>query len=329
MTTREEPLTSLPIPILKVLAEFENGNNGEEEDDVKREDGEDEVDHNGYIKSDFLKIPITVSAAKTEKEQPTDESFKQTDENEVAKPSQNSTKKTGGKPLPEKEIDIVQVPNFPEPGPKYDTPSPRRPHHREGSCCGYRENNPPCHHFCNQGIVIGVETIFLIAVATVKMLSPCCPYDETNARNHHNESQDHCYDGDPTREYTSGNHHHHQQDGCCENQDYNYNYNCKQDVDDDDVYDDAKSVEELLEEYLEDIDEKTERIHDILDDYAAMDLFISVHGFQPEEVHVTAKDASSLSRETTSTVRLCGYESVTSRRVTRSQRSLMSPGPQQ
>lgn len=45
---------------------FENGNNGEEEDDVKREDDEDEVDHNGYIKSDFLKIPITVSAAKTE-----------------------------------------------------------------------------------------------------------------------------------------------------------------------------------------------------------------------------------------------------------------------
>lgn len=46
--------------------EFENGNNGEEEDDFKREDGEDEVDHNGYTKSDFLKIPITVSAAKTE-----------------------------------------------------------------------------------------------------------------------------------------------------------------------------------------------------------------------------------------------------------------------
>lgn len=46
--------------------EFENENNGEEEDDVKREDGEDEVDHNGYTKSDFLKIPITVSATKTE-----------------------------------------------------------------------------------------------------------------------------------------------------------------------------------------------------------------------------------------------------------------------
>lgn len=46
--------------------EFENGNNGEEEDDVKREDDEDEVDHNGYIKSDFLKIPITVSAPKPE-----------------------------------------------------------------------------------------------------------------------------------------------------------------------------------------------------------------------------------------------------------------------
>lgn len=46
--------------------EFENENNGEEEDDVKREDGEDEVDHNGYTKSDFLKIPITVSAPKTE-----------------------------------------------------------------------------------------------------------------------------------------------------------------------------------------------------------------------------------------------------------------------
>lgn len=46
--------------------EFENENNGEEEDDVKSEDGEDEVDHNGYTKSDFLKIPITVSAPKTE-----------------------------------------------------------------------------------------------------------------------------------------------------------------------------------------------------------------------------------------------------------------------
>lgn len=44
--------------------EFENENNGEEEDDVKREDGEDEVA--GYTKSDFLKIPITVSAPKTE-----------------------------------------------------------------------------------------------------------------------------------------------------------------------------------------------------------------------------------------------------------------------
>lgn len=44
--------------------EFENGNNGEEEDGVKREDGEDKVA--GYTKSDFLKIPITVSAAKTE-----------------------------------------------------------------------------------------------------------------------------------------------------------------------------------------------------------------------------------------------------------------------
>lgn len=29
---------------------------------------------------------------------------------EVAKPSQNNAKKTGGEPLPEKEIDIVQVP---------------------------------------------------------------------------------------------------------------------------------------------------------------------------------------------------------------------------
>lgn len=29
---------------------------------------------------------------------------------EVAKPSQNSTKKTGDEPLPEKEIDIVKVP---------------------------------------------------------------------------------------------------------------------------------------------------------------------------------------------------------------------------
>lgn len=44
--------------------EFENGNNGEEEDGVKREDGEDEVA--GYTKSDFFKIPITVSAPKTE-----------------------------------------------------------------------------------------------------------------------------------------------------------------------------------------------------------------------------------------------------------------------
>lgn len=44
--------------------EFENGNNGEEEDGVKREDGEDKVA--GYTKSDFLKIPITVSAPKPE-----------------------------------------------------------------------------------------------------------------------------------------------------------------------------------------------------------------------------------------------------------------------
>lgn len=29
---------------------------------------------------------------------------------EVAEPSQNNTKKTGDEPLPEKEIDIVQVP---------------------------------------------------------------------------------------------------------------------------------------------------------------------------------------------------------------------------
>lgn len=126
---------------------------------------------------------------------------------------------------------------------------------------------------------------------------PCCPFDETNARNHHNESHDLCNDvrhhchGEPTGEHTSGNHHHHSQDGCCENQDPRNmkNYNCEQHVNDDDGYDDAKSVEELLEEYLEDIDEKTERIHDILDDYEAMDLFISVHGFQPEEVHVTAR----------------------------------------
>lgn len=232
-------------------------------------------------------------------------------------------------------IELFFFQNFPEPGPKYDTPSPRKPHHREGSCCGYRENNPQCHHLCNQGVgrgcplfspsaalpFFGYPVMIMPAFSPMgfygqcmtnmnrqfadcyrgenhyfngcchrQNVSPCCPYDETNARNHHNESQDHCYDGDPTREYTSGNHHHHQQDGCCENQDYNYNYNCKQDVDDDDVYDDAKSVEELLEEYLEDIDEKTERIHDILDDYAAMDLFISVHGFQLEEVHVTAKE---------------------------------------
>ena len=53
--------------------------------------------------------------------------------------------------------------------------------------------------------------------------------------------------------------------------------------------DDQKSVEELLEDYLEDIDEKTELIHEILDEYEAMDLFISVMGFQPEEVHVTAR----------------------------------------
>lgn len=44
--------------------EFENENNGEEEDGVKREDGEDKVA--GYTKSDFLKIPITVSAPKPE-----------------------------------------------------------------------------------------------------------------------------------------------------------------------------------------------------------------------------------------------------------------------
>lgn len=29
---------------------------------------------------------------------------------EVAEPSQNNTQKTGGEPIPEKEIDIVQVP---------------------------------------------------------------------------------------------------------------------------------------------------------------------------------------------------------------------------
>lgn len=46
--------------------EFENGNNGEEEDDVKREDDEDEVDYNGYIKSDFLKIFIIVFVVKIE-----------------------------------------------------------------------------------------------------------------------------------------------------------------------------------------------------------------------------------------------------------------------
>lgn len=46
--------------------EFENENNGEEEDDVKREDGEDEVDYNGYIKSDFLKIFIIVFVLKFE-----------------------------------------------------------------------------------------------------------------------------------------------------------------------------------------------------------------------------------------------------------------------
>lgn len=44
--------------------EFENGNNGEEEDGVKREDGEDEVV--GYIKSDFLKILIIVFVLKIE-----------------------------------------------------------------------------------------------------------------------------------------------------------------------------------------------------------------------------------------------------------------------
>lgn len=46
--------------------EFENGKNGEEEDGVKREDGEDEVDYNGYIKSDFLKIFIIVFVLKIE-----------------------------------------------------------------------------------------------------------------------------------------------------------------------------------------------------------------------------------------------------------------------
>lgn len=45
--------------------EFENENNGEE-DDVKREDGEDEVDYNGYIESDFLKIFIIVFVLKIE-----------------------------------------------------------------------------------------------------------------------------------------------------------------------------------------------------------------------------------------------------------------------
>lgn len=38
-------------------------------------------------------------------------------------------------------------------------------------------------------------------------------------------------------------------------------------------------MEELLEEYLEDIDEKIEWIYDIFDDYVVMDLFISVYGF--------------------------------------------------
>lgn len=49
-------------------------------------------------------------------------------------------------------------------------------------------------------------------------------------------------------------------------------------------------MEELLEEYLEDIDEKIEWIYDIFDDYVVMDLFISVYGFLLEEVYVIVKD---------------------------------------
>lgn len=46
--------------------EFENGKDREEEDDGQRGDAEDAGEHNGYTKSDFLKIPITVSAPKPE-----------------------------------------------------------------------------------------------------------------------------------------------------------------------------------------------------------------------------------------------------------------------
>jgi HSP20 family molecular chaperone IbpA len=53
--------------------------------------------------------------------------------------------------------------------------------------------------------------------------------------------------------------------------------------------DDAKSVEDLLEEYLEDIDEKTELIHEILDECEAMDLVVNIHGFELEEIHVSVK----------------------------------------
>lgn len=142
------------------------------------------------------------------------------------------------------------------------------------------------------------------------------PYSGTCSQpemNYHNQSHHYPFDGDHgSHHHHHGNHHHddnyhndhhhhhhgehHQFDrrSClseeereCEELD-----NCCLSVRDDEHCneendDDTKSVEDLLEEYLEDIDEKTELIHEILDECEAMDLVVNIHGFELEEIHVT------------------------------------------
>ncbi|XP_061176081.1 protein disconnected-like [Saccostrea echinata] len=118
---------------------------------------------------------------------------------------------------------------------------------------------------------------------------------------HHHHGEDQHYNVDNCDEKKPHHHHHHHQNGlddedreceelekCCIQHDDNNDDEDDDDNDDNGNDDETKSVEDLLEEYLEDIDEKTERIHELLDECEAMDLFINVHGFELDEIHVTA-----------------------------------------